>query len=127
VGIFDLLHDQLVIADLEGLAGFDFGLDILIESGAGEADEHEHDAHVDQVAAVSARVAMRQLNYRVREVDLVLGGDRAGAFEKFGDDCERYEEAEAERDERVEVTDSRDEQRGYQNARRYAGPEEVAA
>ena len=35
-----------------------------VERLAGEADEHEHDAHVHHVAAVAPGVAMRQFHHR---------------------------------------------------------------
>ncbi len=47
---------------------------------AGEADEHQHDAHVNQIAAVAARIAVRQLDGGAEQVHAVLAGDGARAL-----------------------------------------------
>src|ERR1039458_9925882 len=104
VGVVALLeagHAQLIVADTHGVALAHF-LDLaLIEGVAGEADEDQHDAHVHDVAAVAARVAMGQFDGGAQQVHAGPAGDGTGAFVEFDDHGERYEQAEAERNQRI--------------------------
>src|ERR1700733_4302258 len=66
---------QVVMAHVGVAAGRHFLGDVLIERRAGVADEHEHDAHVDQIAAVAPGVAVCQFDGRGNEPDAVLNAD----------------------------------------------------
>ncbi len=73
-------HLQVVAADAHGIADVQFLHIALIEGVAGEADEHQHDAHVHQIAAVAARIAVRQFDHGAQQVHAGLAGDGARAF-----------------------------------------------
>src|SRR5580704_1291890 len=88
---------QRVPADLHGVALVDFADGGLIEGMAAPADEHQDDTHVNQIAAVAPRVAMRQLDHRRDQSDTGLLADGPGAAEKLHDDGRHHEEAESKR------------------------------
>src|ERR1035438_7197657 len=45
------LHLQVIMADRETVAHLHLARGVLVERGAGEADKHQHDSHVDEIAA----------------------------------------------------------------------------
>src|ERR1039458_3735726 len=127
VALLEVNHLQLVSAHLHGVADIQFLGFGLVEGVAGEADEHEDDAHVDQVSAVAAGVAVGELDNGACQVHGILDRDGVRAFVKLDKDGERHEEAEAEGDEGVGVAHAGGEEPDDQHQRRDAGPLEVAA
>src|SRR3984957_2323724 len=99
----DVRDPQMVVAHVGAGAGRHFLGDVLIERRPGIADEHEHDAHVNQISAVAPRVAMCQLNSRRDEPDTVLGANGRRAFPELGYDGGSHERTQAERHQRVGV------------------------
>src|SRR6185312_7223466 len=92
---------QVVRADLQTAAFGHFTDSGLIERMARPPDEHQHDPHVDEIATVAARIAVRQLDHRGDKADfrLLLDGRRAAI--ELGEDGRGDEEAESEGDDRV--------------------------
>ena len=59
---------------------------VLVECGAGESDDDDHGAEVDDVAAVAACVAMRELDHGGEHaLPGMAGNDFAAAIELAGD------------------------------------------
>ena len=68
-----------VVADLHLVAEAHLLLFVLIEGQPGEADDDQHHAEMDEVSAVTARVAARDLHHAVDDVGVLLAGDDASA------------------------------------------------
>src|SRR4051812_48705983 len=73
---------------------------------AREADEHDHNAHVDEVSTVAASVAPGEFKNSFGEDQLFFRLDGTGAFPELDQDSAEDEGAQAERDESAEVTDA---------------------
>ena len=93
---FDIADGELICAEAHDLAFVHFDGLVDVEGFAGEADEHEHDAHVHQVAAVAAGIAMREFDHGGEDVLAFFAADGDGAFEEFDDDRDGDEGAEGE-------------------------------
>ena len=68
-----------------------------------EADDHDHDADVDDVSAVAAGIAAGKKQDGGEEVAAGLFGDDGGAAQEFGEDGGEDGGGEREADQRVEV------------------------
>jgi len=99
----------------------------LIERMAGPADEHQHDAHMHQISAVAARVAVRQLDHRRDQADVRLFVDGARAADEFHHDSRGDKEAETETNDRVGLAHAADEERGDDNQHADPRPLEILA
>ena len=75
----------------------------MIEGGAGDADEDDHDAEVDDVAAVAARVAAREQDHAGKDVLAGLSADDVGAAQKLGRNGGDDAGGEREGNQRIEA------------------------
>src|SRR4051794_24461941 len=82
---------------------------------------------MDEVPAISTRVAVRQLKDSAGEIHLVLFGDGPRTLIELSRDGERDEEAEAERDQRVGIVDAGRVERDDEQEHRDPGHLEIAA
>jgi len=97
---------EIVVTEVERFTESEIASLVLIEGMAREADEHDHNAHVDEVAAVAASVAPGEFKNSFGEGQLFFGLDGAGAFPELDQDGAKDKGAQAERDESAEVTDT---------------------
>ena len=98
------LADERVGADGDGVAEAHLLLVGLVEGAAGDADEHDDDAEVDDVSAVAAGVAAdEQDDGGGEEVLAGLGADDAGAAEELGRDGGDDAGAEGEGNQREDA------------------------
>ena len=97
------LADQRVRADGHLVAEAHLLLFVLIEDGAGEAN-HDYDyAEVDDVSAVAAGVAMRELDHRREKVLAGMPTDYAASADEFRNYGERHKRRQHDGHQRVEV------------------------
>src|ERR1700761_1270679 len=107
------LADELVRTDLQRVAEGHFQLFTLVEGGASDANEEDHDAEGDDVSAVTARVAAREQDCGTEEVfpgpgsnaaisDAALGADDVRPAKELADDGGDDAGGEREADQRVD-------------------------
>ena len=80
------LADETIGADAHRVVEAHLLLVRLIESSAGDADEHDHDAEVDQVAAVATSVTAHQDAGGGEEIGAGLRADDVGSAQELGRD-----------------------------------------
>ena len=97
------LADDLVAAHVHGVAEAHLGFLGLVEGRAGQADEHDDHAEMNQVAAVAPGVAAGKKDGRFEQVLAGLGVDDVGAAQELGHDGGDDADAERDADQRVDA------------------------
>ena len=100
------LADQGIGANLHLRTGGHLHLFILVECGAGQADENQHHAKMDDVTAIAARVAHGELPDGGEEIEARARANHSGAAEEFGGDGQGNEDGEDQANQRVEVAEA---------------------
>src|SRR5579864_1774214 len=95
--------DQRVAADRHLVAVSHLLLFVLIESGSGESDDYDHHTEVNDVSAVTARVAMRELHHRREHALAGVSSDDFATAVVLAGDGEGDERREADGHQRVEI------------------------
>src|SRR5688572_7115383 len=98
VGDADVIEADGERADLRLLAGLEQHLLVLLEAFAGEPQEHQDNADVDDIAAVAALVARHETDERGEHVGAGSVLADPGAAPELLADCPDYEPAQRETD-----------------------------
>ena len=100
----EILAENRVWPDVQGLPDRHFFLNVLVERHAGDADKDQHHSEVHHVAAVAASVTHGQFAHSGDQIRTVASRDHSRASDKFRQNRECHKHAENQANERVNIT-----------------------